>query len=158
MQKCTICGHLKKSAIEKKIAAGVTYRQVSKKYNISPASLSRHIRNHVEVKIPKGIMRYPLNVEPKNHRPMPGSSTIGIEFCRVSDLVRVDQIFDSIGTAIEKNEPIRMYGVFTGRSLKELQKIRDQRERQSQRQDMKTIRLDSSDNERLLQFDENIFV
>ena len=44
---CKICRHPKRHEIEKMLLEGKTYREIKEKYDVSQASLSRHLRNHM---------------------------------------------------------------------------------------------------------------
>lgn len=44
---CTICSHPDRSAIERDLVSGVSYRTVARRYGVSPSSLVRHKREHL---------------------------------------------------------------------------------------------------------------
>jgi hypothetical protein len=48
-RKCTICRHTKRREIEADLRAGLPYRNVARRYDISPQALWRHWTNHVSL-------------------------------------------------------------------------------------------------------------
>lgn len=47
MAKCSVCNHDDREAIDKAILDGVTFRDIGQEYDLSPAAISRHKKDHL---------------------------------------------------------------------------------------------------------------
>ncbi len=50
---CTICQHSSRADIDQALAAGTSYRNIAKQYNVSPQAMFRHKDEHVPVTLAK---------------------------------------------------------------------------------------------------------
>ena len=110
MRSCSTCQHLKRSEIDRRLAAGEPGAQVARDYELNPSSLHRHKRNCLKLPSSNQIMKEAARGTAAVAL-LPSKETLGVAYAdlckRIDDIVTQAQQQGSLNVAISGLNSVR---------------------------------------------------